>query len=51
MLRTTSPENYDRWVSNDRHSTVLKYRYREWHGQFSRNDGVAGGSAVADLFW
>lgn len=48
MLRTTSAENYDRWVSND-----LPFNSQEVvnamnvYGQFSRNeDYVAGGTAA-----
>ena len=47
MLRTTTPENYDRWVSNDlafNSPEVLKAM--DIYGQFSRNDDyVAGGAA------
>ena len=54
MLRTTTPENYDRWVSNDlafNSPEVLKAM--EIYGQFSRNDDyVAGGaSSVATTFF
>jgi alpha-glucoside transport system substrate-binding protein len=54
MLRTTTPENYDRWVSNDlpfNSPEVLKAM--ELYGQFSRNDDyVAGGaSSVATTFF
>lgn len=54
MLRTTTPENYDRWVSNDlafNSAEVLKAM--EVYGQFSRNDDyVAGGaSSVATTFF
>ena len=54
MLRTTTPENYDRWVSNDlafNNPEVL--RAMEIYGQFSRNDDyVAGGaSSVATTFF
>ena len=54
MLRTTTPENYDRWVSNDlafNSPEVLKAM--EVYGQFSRNDDyVAGGaSSVATTFF
>ena len=54
MLRTTTPENYDRWVSNDlpfNSPEVLKAM--DIYGQFSRNDDyVAGGAAsVATTFF
>ena len=54
MLRTTTPENYDRWVSNDlpfNSPEVIKAM--EIYGQFSRNDAyVAGGaSSVATTFF
>jgi len=47
MLRTTTPENYDRWVTNDlpfNSPEVIKAM--EVYGQFSRNDDyVAGGAS------
>ncbi len=54
MLRTTTPENYDKWVSNElafNSPEVLKAM--EIYGQFSRNDDyVAGGaSSVATTFF
>jgi len=54
MLRTTTPENYDRWVTNDlpfNSPEVIKAM--EVYGQFSRNDDyVAGGaSSVATTFF
>lgn len=54
MLRTTTPENYDRWVSNDlpfNSAEVMKAM--DLYGQFSRNDDyVAGGAAsVATTFF
>jgi len=54
MLRTTSPENYDRWVSNDLpFNSPEVINAMEVYGQFSRNDDyVAGGaSSVATTFF
>jgi len=54
MLRTTSPENYDRWVSNDLpFNSPEVLNAMEVYGQFSRNDDyVAGGaSSVATTFF
>ena len=54
MLRTTSPENYDRWVSNDLpFNSPEVLNAMEVYGQFSRNDDyVAGGAAsVATTFF
>ena len=54
MLRTTTPENYDRWVSNDlAFNSPEVLRAMEIYGQFSRNDDyVAGGaSSVATTFF
>ena len=53
MLRTTSPENYDRWVSTIYRSTAQVLNAMEVYGQFSRNDDyVAGGaSSVATTFF
>ena len=47
MLRTTSAENYDRWVSNDlAFNSPEVINAMELYGQFSRNDDyVAGGAA------
>ncbi len=54
MLRTTSPANYDAWVSNELpfNSDEVKAAM-EVYGQFSRNDDyVAGGaSSVATTFF
>ena len=54
MLRTTSPENYDRWVSNDLpFNSPEVVNAMEVYGAFSRNDDyVAGGAAsVATTFF
>lgn len=54
MLRTTTPENYDRWVSNDLpFNSPEVINAMEVYGQFSRNDDyVAGGaSSVATTFF
>ncbi len=54
MLRTTTPENYDRWVSNDLpFNSPEVLNAMEVYGQFSRNDDyVAGGaSSVATTFF
>ena len=54
MLRTTSPENYDRWVSNDLpFNSPEVLNAMEVYGKFSRNDDyVAGGaSSVATTFF
>jgi alpha-glucoside transport system substrate-binding protein len=47
MLRTTSAENYDRWVSNDlAFNSPEVINAMELYGKFSRNDDyVAGGAA------
>ena len=54
MLRTTSPANYDRWVSNDlAFNSPEVINAMEMYGSFSRNDDyVAGGAAsVATTFF
>ncbi|MEM9716988.1 MAG: ABC transporter substrate-binding protein [Pseudomonadota bacterium] len=54
MLRTTTPENYDRWVSNDlAFNSPEVIKAMDLYGQFSRNDDyVAGGAAsVATTFF
>jgi len=54
MLRTTTPDNYDRWVSNDLpFNSPEVLNAMEVYGQFSRNDDyVAGGaSSVATTFF
>ena len=54
MLRTTSPENYDKWVSNElAFNSPEVINAMEVYGQFSRNDDyVAGGaSSVATTFF
>ena len=54
MLRTTTPENYDRWVSNDlAFNSPEVIKAMDLYGQFSRNDDyVAGGaSSVATTFF
>lgn len=54
MLRTTSPENYDRWVSNDLpFNSAEVINAMDVYGSFSRNDDyVAGGaSSVATTFF
>ena len=54
MLRTTTPENYDRWVSNDlAFNSPEVVNAMEVYGSFSRNDDyVAGGAAsVATTFF
>ena len=54
MLRTTSPANYDKWVSNELpFNSPEVINAMEIYGQFSRNDDyVAGGAAsVATTFF
>ena len=54
MLRTTSPEKYDMWVSNELpFNSPEVLNAMEVYGQFSRNDDyVAGGaSSVATTFF
>lgn len=54
MLRTTSPENYDKWVSNELpFNSPEVINAMNVYGDFSRNDDyVAGGSAaVATTFF
>ena len=54
MLRTTSPENYDAWVSNDLpFNSPEVINAMEVYGSISRNDDyVAGGAdAVASIFF
>jgi alpha-glucoside transport system substrate-binding protein len=54
MLRTTSPDNYDKWVSNElAFNSPEVINAMEVYGQFSRNDDyVAGGaSSVATTFF
>ena len=54
MLRTATPEDYDKWVSNEMPFNDPKViNAMEVWGQFSRNDDyVAGGSAsVATTFF
>ena len=54
MLRTTSPENYDRWVSNDlAFNSPEVIKAMEIFGSFAKNDAyVAGGaSSVASTFF
>ncbi|THD82999.1 carbohydrate ABC transporter substrate-binding protein [Aliigemmobacter aestuarii] len=47
MLRTTTPENYDKWVSNElKFTDAAVVAAIEEYGAFSRNDAyVAGGAA------
>jgi alpha-glucoside transport system substrate-binding protein len=54
MLRTTTPENYDRWVSNDlKFDDPIVVNAIEEYGAFARNDawvaGGAGGVASTDF--
>ena len=55
MLRTATPETYDRWVSNDLpFNSAEVVNAMNVFGQFSRNDDyVAGGAASVhnDIFW
>jgi alpha-glucoside transport system substrate-binding protein len=48
MLRTTSPENYDRWVTNElKFTDPIVIRAIEEFGWFARNDAFVSGGAGA----
>ncbi|MEM9716144.1 MAG: ABC transporter substrate-binding protein [Pseudomonadota bacterium] len=48
MLRTTTPENYDRWVTNDlAFNSPEVIKAMDLYGQFSRNDDYVDGGAAS----